>query len=122
MSGSHTIYRKNDNVVEWTWLQQSTDKEYINDGVVSFTLYSGYSINSLTGVLTTPGGTVNAAVAGATSVPMTYVPGSNGKYQGKLPASVAMDLALEYTIEINATANGHIARRSIRVSVVDRIT
>ena len=117
---SHTIYRKNDNVVEWQWLTNSSDGEYINDGTVTFTLYSGYSLVSTTGVLTTPSGAVNVTIAGPTA--MSYVAGSNGKYQGKLPASVALDLALEYTIEINATANGHTARRSIPVSVVDRVT
>jgi hypothetical protein len=117
---SHTIYRKNDNVIEWQWLRQSTDGDYVNDGTVSFTLYSGYSLVSTTGVLTTPAGAVNAIAAGPTT--MSYVTGSNGKYQGKLAASVNLDLALEYTIEINATANGHTARRSIPVSVVDRVT
>jgi len=109
-----TIYRKNDTVIEWTWLSRSTDGEYINDGTVSFTLYHTYALNSATGAAT---GTV---VSGPTS--MTYVAGSNGKYQGKLPASLALDLSLEYTIEINATAGGHVARRSIPVSVVDRVT
>ena len=54
--------------------------------------------------------------------PAAHVTGSNGKYQGKLPASVALDLALMYTLEINATAGTHIARRSIPVTVVDRVT
>jgi len=117
---SNTLFRKNDNLIEWTWLSQSTDGEFINDGTVTFTLYSGYSLVSTTGALTTPAGAVNAVVAGPTT--MTYVTGSNGKYQGKLPASVALDLALEYTIEINGTANGHTARRSIDVTVVDRTT
>lgn len=117
---SHTIYRKNDNLIEWQWLSDASDGEYVNDGTVTFTLYSGYSLVSTTGVLTTPAGAVNAIAAGPTT--MSYVAGSNGKYQGKLAASVALDLALEYTIEINATANGHTARRSIPVSVVDRVT
>lgn len=116
---SHTIYRKNDNVIEWTWLTESTDGDYINDATVSFKLYSGYSLNSTTGVLTTPAGAVNLLVSGPTT--MAYVAGSNGKYQGKLPASVNLNLALAYTLEINATANGHVARRSIPVTVVDRI-
>ena len=117
---SDTLYRKNDNLIEWTWLSQSTDGAYVNDGTVSFTLYSGYSLVSTTGVLTTPAGAVNVIVAGPTT--MSYVTGSNGKYQGKLPASVALDLALIYTIEINGTASGHTARRSIPVTVVDRVT
>ena len=116
----HTLYRKNDNVIEWTWLAQATDGEYINNGTVTFTLYSGYSLVSTTGVLTTPSGAVNLVANGPTA--MAYVTGSNGKYQGKLPASVALDLALVYTLEINATANGHTARRSIEVEVIDRTT
>lgn len=117
---SYVLFRKNDNLIEWQWLSQSTDGAYINDGTVTFTLYSGYSLVSTTGVLTTPAGAVNALVHGPTT--MTYVAGSNGKYQGKLPASVALDLALEYTLEINGTASGHIARRSIPVTVNDRTT
>ena len=119
---SLTLYRKNDNLIEWQWLNQSTDGAFINDGTLTFTLYSGYSLVSTTGVLTTPSGAVNLAVAGGTAVPMNYVAGSNGKYQGKLPASVALDLALVYTLEINGTASGHTARRSIPVTVIDRVT
>lgn len=115
-----TIFRKNDNVIEWTWLSRSTDGSYINDGTVTFTLYSGYSLVSTTGVLAPSVGSVNVVVTGP--IAMTYVTGSNGKYQGKLPASVELDLSLEYTIEINGSAGGHIARRSIPVSVIDRIT
>lgn len=107
------IYRKNDVVIEWTWLSQSTDGEYINDGTVTFTLYHTYSLAASTGVAS------GTSVSGPTT--MTYVTGSNGKYQGKLPASLALDLSLDYTIEINATANGHTARRSIPVTVTDRI-
>lgn len=117
---SHTIYRKNDNLIEWQWLSDASDGDYINDGTVTFTLYSGYSLVSTTGALTTPAGAVNALVYGPTT--MSYVTDSNGKYQGKLPASVDLDLALEYTVEINATAGGHTARRSIDVTVVDRTT
>jgi len=117
---SHKIYRKNDTLIEWTWLSDSSDGAYVNDGTVTFTLYSGYSLVSTTGALTTPSGAVNATVYGPAS--MDYVTGSNGKYQGKMPASVDLDLSLEYTIEINATASGHTARRSIPVTIVDRVT
>jgi hypothetical protein len=116
---SHILYRKNDNIVEWQWLKSSTDGQFVNDGTVTFTLYSGYSLVSTTGALTTPAGAVNVTVYGPAS--MDYVSGSDGKYQGKLPSTVDLDLALEYTIEINATADGHVARRSIPVTVVDRV-
>lgn len=117
---SNTIYRRNDNLIEWIWLNQASDGEYINDGTVSFTLYSGYSLDSTTGARAASVGAVNAVAHGPTT--MAYVAGSNGKYQGKLPSSADLDVSLAYTLEINATANGHVARRSIEVSVVDRVT
>ncbi len=117
---SETLFRKNDNIIEWTWLQKATDGAYVNDGSVTFSLYSGYSLVSATGVRTASAGAVNALAFGPSD--MDYVPGSNGKYQGKLPASLALDLDLEYTIEINAVASGHTARRSIAASVIDRTT
>jgi hypothetical protein len=117
---SHILFRKNDNTIEWTWLTDSTDGDYINDGVVTFTLYSGYSINPGSGALTTPGGAVNLLWYGP--VTMAYVAGSNGKYQGRIAASLNLNTALLYTIEINATGNSRVARRSIPVTVVDRVT
>ena len=114
----HTIFRKNDNTIEWTWLSEATDGDYLNSATVTFTLYSGYALNSATGVLLVTTSTVNVIVAGPTT--MSYVAGSNGKYQGKLPASVDLDLSKQYTLEINASGGGHIARRSIPVTVIDR--
>ncbi len=117
---SHSLYRKNDNTVEWTWLAGADSGDYINDAAVELRLYSGYSLNPATGALNTVGGPVNALVFGPAA--MVYVPGSNGKYQGKIPASLNLDLSLEYTMQIDATAGGHTARRSIPVTVVDRVT
>jgi len=116
---THSIFRKNDTIVEWTWLTQATDGDYVNDGTVTFTLYSGYALVSTTGAREATAGSVNVVVYGPDT--MAYVTGSDGKYQGKIPSTVDLDLALEYTIEINATANGHVARRSIAVSVIDRV-
>ena len=121
MSGlSASLYRKNDNLVEWTWLAGADDGEYINDGTVTLTLYSGYSLNPATGALNPIAGPVNALVFGPAT--MTYVPGSNGRYQAKIPASLNFDLSLEYTMQVDAVANGHTARRSIPVTVVDRVS
>jgi hypothetical protein len=98
----HTIFRKNDNKIEWTWLSRSTDGEYVNNGNVTFTLYSGYELDPTTGERTPTTSSVNVVVYGP--VAMQYVAGSNGKYQGMLPASVNLNEALQYTLEINATA------------------
>lgn len=117
---SHTIYRKNDNTVEWTWLTDAADGGYINDGTLTLSLYSGYALNSTTGAREASVGAVNVLVHGP--VAMTYVAGSNGKYQGTIPSTLSLSLSLEYTIEINATADGNVARRSIPVSVLDRVT
>lgn len=117
---SQSLYRKNDNTVEWTWLAGADTGDYINDGTVTLSLYSGYSLNPATGALNPIAGPVNALVFGPAA--MLYVAGSNGKYQGKIPASLSLDLSLEYTMQIDAVANGHTARRSIPVTVVDRVT
>jgi hypothetical protein len=117
---SHVIYRKNDNTIQWTWLADASDGEYVNNATVTFSLYSGYSLNPGSGALTTPGGSVNLLWYGP--VTMTYQAGSNGKYEGRLAASINLNIDLQYTIEINATANGRTARRSIPVTVVDRVT
>ena len=117
---SHSLFRKNDNTVEWTWLTEADSGDYVNDGTVTLRLYSGYSLNPDTGALNPIAGPVNALVFGPAT--MTYVTGSNGKYQAKIPASLNLDMALLYTMQINATAGGHTARRSIPVTVVDRVT
>ena len=117
---SHSLFRKNDNTVEWTWLTEADSGDYVNDGTVTLRLYSGYSLNPNTGALNPIAGPVNALVFGPAT--MTYVTGSNGKYQAKIPASLNLDMALLYTMQINATAGGHTARRSIPVTVVDRVT
>ena len=117
---SHSLFRKNDNTVEWTWLTEADSGDYVNDGTVTLRLYSGYSLNPATGALNPIAGPVNALVFGPAT--MTYVTGSNGKYQAKIPASLNLDMALLYTMQINATAGGHTARRSIPVTVVDRVT
>ena len=117
---SHSLYRKNDNTVEWTWLAGADSGDYINDATVTLKLYSGYSLNPATGALNPIAGPVNALAFGPAV--MTYVAGSTGKYQGKIPASLNLDLSLIYTMEITATAGGHTARRSIPVTVVDRVT
>lgn len=115
-----SLFRKNDNLIEWTWLRKATTGEYVNDGTVTFTLYSGYSLNPATGALVTPAGDVNVLVYGP--ITMSYVTGSNGKYQGTLPASIDLDLSLAYTLEINGVAGGYTARRSIPIPVTDRTT
>ena len=117
---SHSLFRKNDNTVEWTWLTEADSGDYVNDGTVTLRLYSGYSLNPDTGALNPIAGPVNALVFGPAT--MTYVTGSNGKYQAKIPASLNLDMALLYTMQIDATAGGHTARRSIPVTVVDRVT
>lgn len=99
---SQRIFRQNDNLIEWQWFSKSTDGEYVNNGNVTFTLFSGYELDDATGLRTPSVGSVNVSVYGP--VAMQYVPGSNGKYQGLLPASVQLNLALKYTLEINATA------------------
>ena len=120
-----TVLRKIDNLIEWNSMRKSTDGTFENLATVTFTVYSGYSRNTATGALTTPSTNpdVNQAVSGATSVTMSYVTGSNGKYQGFLSKDVQLSLTADYTIEITAvSASGSTRVRAIAMNVVDGTT
>lgn len=99
---TQTIFRKNDNVISWQWMTQASDGAYVNNGIVTFTLYSGYALDPVTGDRLPSSGDVNLVVYGPSI--LEYIAGSDGKYQGKLPASVDLDLSKSYTIEINAAS------------------
>lgn len=87
-----TLERQNDAIVEWTPMTRSTDNVYVNDATVTMTLK-----------VTSTG----TAVSGASSLTMTYVTDSNGRYQGRIPASalpVSLTLGAIYYLEATATA------------------
>lgn len=109
MSETRTIYRFNDNLVEWDSMERASDGSFVATATVTMTLVDSDGVN----------------VTGAVSLPMTYVSGSNGVYQGTIPFNIAWDTVAPagsgYTLVIVATGSIN-ARRSLPVIVADRVT
>jgi hypothetical protein len=106
MSSVLTVYRNNDNLVQNpTPMTLSSDGSYVNDATVTMTLKDS-------------GGT---PVSGASSLSLTYVTGSNGRYQGTLPYTLTLTAGAEYTLEITGTSgSGARAFWVLEVDVVNR--
>lgn len=99
-----TLYRLNDNLIEWDDMDRASDRTYVNDGVVTMTLKDSNG----------------ASVSGATSLTLSYVTGSNGKYQGTIPYTVSLTAGAEYTLEVTADQGTRHGFINYRVRVVDR--
>ena len=102
-----TIYRFNDNTVVWDGMYRASDDEYVDDSTVTMTLTD----------------TDDVPVSSAVDLAMAFVSGSNGQYQGVLPASLnwADDIPVGsgYHLVITATGTQH-ARRTLNVTVSER--
>ena len=105
MSSQITIYRGNDNLVENpTPMTRASTGAYVNDASATMTLKNS----------------AGDAVAGASSLSLTYVSDSNGRYQGTLPSSLTLTAGAVYTLEITATSGSTVAFWSLGVSAVNR--
>lgn len=113
---SITLERGSDNLVEWSGMTETSDGAYLNGATVTMTLYSGYSRAEATGVVS---GTV---ITGATSLALSYVSGSNGTYQGVIPSTVTLSLALVYTLQVTATYGGYVRVRALAANVINGTT
>jgi len=79
------IYINSDTIVRLDELQNPTDDSYVDAATVTFTLkdFAG------------------AEVSGAVAISMTYVPGSNGRYEGLIAETVSLGLpGTEYDLEV----------------------
>lgn len=63
------LYIASDNSLEWNGLRDPRTLDYISDATVTATLKTELGV----------------AVSGAVDIAMTYVSGSNGRYQGIMP-------------------------------------
>lgn len=102
-----TMSRENDYVLTWEAVVLATNKSFVNDATVTMTL-----------TLTSTGATVISAVS------MNYVSGSNGKYQGKFPASSLpslLDLGGIYTIVVNATSGSFTGHVELPAMLIERV-
>lgn len=106
-----TFQRENANTVKWSFMDQSSDQAYVNDATVTATL----KVDS-----------TDAVVSNFSSIPLTYVTGSNGKYVGSVAASVfpsSMTLGTDYRLEVTATVSGtQVGFRKLPAQVVERTT
>lgn len=108
MSATLTYYQNNNNLVENpTPMTLSSDGSYVNDATATMTLKDGNG----------------ASVSGAIGLPLSYVSGSNGKYQGTLPYTLSLTVGEDYTLEITGTTgSGQRAFWTLAVDVVNRTT
>jgi len=106
MSSTLTIFADNDNLVQNpTPMRLSSDGSYVNDATVTMTLKDS----------------AGASVSGATGLTLSYVSGSNGRYQGTLPYTLSLTAGADYTLEITGTSAGSVRGFWVlTVNVVDR--
>jgi hypothetical protein len=86
-----------DNLVRLDSLTNTSSAAYINNATVSFTLTdaNGNTVGSLS------------------NVTMSYVSGSNGRYEGIVPSSTTLVLNALYTVTITATGGGYTIFRKL---------
>lgn len=111
-----TLERGSDNLVEWSSMTETSDGSFVNGATVVMTLYSDYSRSESTGAVS------GTPVSGATSLTLSYVSGSNGKYQGVIPSTVTLSLTVTYTLQVTATFDGSVRLRALPVSVINGTT
>lgn len=102
-----TIERQNDFVLTWDSVDRATDSTYVNDMTVTMVLKL----------------TADASTVSGTSVSMTYVTASNGKYQGRIPASalpVSLTLGSLYYVEVTATSGSLTGYAKLAAQLIER--
>jgi len=91
------LYVGEDNLIEWDAMTTATDGNYLNSATVTFTLNARDGTELVS------------------SVAMSYVSASDGKYQGILQASsYTLVPGTEYEIRITAAGSGYNGHRRIR--------
>lgn len=104
-----TLNTENDNLIWWKRMDQATDMTWVLTATVSATLY-----NNATGSA--------VAVSGATGISLSYVSGSNGTYQGVIPASASLVVGDDQTLVFTATVSGHTGVINEPCQVVTRVS
>lgn len=100
-----TLFKQNDNSIVWDEMQDASGN-FLNSATVTMTLKDSNS----------------NPVTGATNVPLTYVSGSNGRYQGAISSNVGLVVGASYTLELTAFQGDKDAFRKLTVQVLERTT
>lgn len=87
-----------DTLIRWDKLWNPTTAEYVNDATVAFTLRTA----------------ALAAVSGATGITMSYVSGSNGRYDGVLESTVGLTDGATYYLDVTATSGSLVGFRRVQ--------
>lgn len=103
-----TIERQNDYVLTWDAVDLASNRLYTN---------------SMTATMTLKVTSTGAAVSGASALSMPNVASSNGKYQGRIPASAlpsSLTLGALYTLEVSATDGSYTGFAKLAAQLVER--
>jgi len=97
------FYRDNDNLIRWDGMNRASDNVYVNDAVTTYELKDSDEVLVASGNL-------------------TYVAGSNGRYQGVVDASVDLGAVNDVVwLEASAATPGGLEGfRRIQGRVVNR--
>lgn len=86
----NTVFIGTDNLVQIDELENESSGSYINDATATMTLYDSDF----------------TAVTDAEGLALSYVSGSNGKYEGTLPDTLVLTPGDIYFLDITVTASG----------------
>jgi hypothetical protein len=100
-----TFLVSNDNTVSWNGMENSRG-EFMNSATATFTIKDEDGV----------------AVTNAENIVMSYIAGSNGRYEGVSTSNIGLVVGAPYTLEITAYQGNDDAFRKLTVQVLDRTT
>jgi len=85
------VYLSTDNCIRVRGLKDCVTEEYINDAVITATLYDAD----------------DSPVSGAEDMSISYITGTDGDYAGEIPHTVTLVENAYYTVKITITGSGY---------------
>ena len=85
------VWLETDNVIRVRGLKDEVSGSYINDAVITATLYDSSDVE----------------VPGAANISIPYVAGTDGDYAGEIPSTVSLTEGASYTTKVTITGNGY---------------
>ena len=85
------VYLNTDDCIRVRGLKDCVTEEYINDAVITATLYDADDV----------------VVPGAVDISIPYITGTDGDYAGEIPHTVALTEGAYYTVQVTITGSGY---------------